>query len=231
MVQIDVPINTPVAAPARRPIADVWRRTANAATRWCVGAGVNPNAISCASVVLSAGAAICFAAALRAPALLLLAPVLCLSRLWLNMLDGMVAVAAGKASRRGEVFNELPDRVSDVLIFVGVAHSGLAAPLLGYWAAILALLTAYVGTLGQAVAGRREFGGVMSKQWRMFAFAPAAGGAAVALTFGAGDEPLRLAQVCMNGVLVLIVAGCVQTVVVRVAATMRRITETEGTDR
>ena len=74
------------------------------------------------------------------------------------MLDGMVALASGAASPRGEILNDLPDRVSDVLIFAGVAHSGLCNPFVAYWAAIFALLTAYVGTLGQAVAGRREFG-------------------------------------------------------------------------
>jgi hypothetical protein len=36
-------------------------------------------------------------------------------------------------------------------------------------AGYLALLTAYVGTLGQAVGARREFGGMMSKPWRMVA--------------------------------------------------------------
>ena len=83
------------------------------------------------------------------------------------MLDGMVAVAANKASRRGEILNDLPDRISDVIIFAGVAHSGLMNPIFGYWAAILAVLTAYVGLFGQALGVRREFGGVMSKPWRM----------------------------------------------------------------
>ncbi len=38
-----------------------------------------------------------------------------------------------------------------------------------FWllAAIVALLTAYVGMLGQAVGVRRQFGGIMSKPWRM----------------------------------------------------------------
>ena len=52
------------------------------------------------------------------------------------MLDGMVAVAAGKASARGEILNDLPDRVSDIVIFAGVAHSSLMNPIIGYWAAI-----------------------------------------------------------------------------------------------
>ena len=83
------------------------------------------------------------------------------------MLDGMVALAGGTASAAGEIVNELPDRVSDVIIFVGVAHSGLCNPISGYWVAILALLVAYVGTLGQAAGAQREFSGLMSKPWRM----------------------------------------------------------------
>ena len=101
------------------------------------------------------------------PWMLLLGPAFCYLRLWYNMLDGMVALASGKAGWRGEILNDLPDRISDVLIFVGVAHSGLNAVVSGYWAAILALLTAYVGMFGQAVGVQREFSGLMSKPWRM----------------------------------------------------------------
>src|SRR5438105_2817615 len=36
-------------------------------------------------------------------------------RLLCNLLDGMVAIEGGFRSRSGEVFNELPDRVSDVV--------------------------------------------------------------------------------------------------------------------
>ena len=68
-------------------------------------------------------------------ALLLPAVGFCYLRLWLNMLDGMVALASGTASRTGEIANELPDRISDVLIFVGVGHSTLCHPLGGYWVA------------------------------------------------------------------------------------------------
>src|SRR5258705_3570253 len=85
------------------------------------------------------------------------------------MLDGLVAFARGKASRRGEILNDLPDRISDIVIFVGVAHSGLMNPLIGYWAAILAVLTAYVGLFGQALGVQREFGGIMFKPLRMVA--------------------------------------------------------------
>jgi phosphatidylglycerophosphate synthase len=123
--------------------------------------------MSYASVVFAVAAAVCFWQSGAHPLLLMVAPVFCYLRLWCNMLDGMVAVAAGQASRRGEIVNDLPDRVSDVLIFAGAAQSGWMHWFFGYWAAILSLGTAYVGTLGQAVGGQREFSGIMSKQWRM----------------------------------------------------------------
>jgi phosphatidylglycerophosphate synthase len=134
------------------------------------------------------------------------------------MLDGMVALASGKASWRGEIINELPDRISDVLIFVGVAHSGFAAPVLGYWAAIAALLTAYVGTLGQAVGAKREFGGVMAKPWRMVWLHIGAWTTLGLLWCHRGDIRV-MALTALDWTCLIIIAGCVQTVWVR----LRRI--------
>ena len=198
---------------SRRPIGEGFRSTARFATALCVRLNIHPDAISYASVVAAGIAAICFWKSGLHPWLLLVAPLLCYLRLWFNMLDGMVALASGKASWRGEILNDLPDRVSDVLIFAGVAHSGWMNPFLGYWAAIFALLTAYVGMFGQAVGVQREFSGWMSKPWRM-----------VALHIGAWTTLARpLVQIDRFTILdltcLLIVAGCLQTMAVR----LRRI--------
>src|SRR3982751_5917690 len=106
---------------ARRPIADVFRATAHLATPWCVRAGIHPDTISYSSMLVAAAAAISFWRAGGYPVLLIIAPLFCYLGLGLNMIDGMVAVAAGKATLRGEILNDLPDRASDVMIFVGVA--------------------------------------------------------------------------------------------------------------
>jgi phosphatidylglycerophosphate synthase len=215
----------PYRPASRRPIAALLRRTGDLAVRWCVARGVHPDAVSYASVVAAAAAALCFwlSGPGRWPWLLIAAPLLCYVRLWLNMLDGMVALASGKASRRGEILNDLPDRVSDVLIFAGVAHGGWCHPLWAYWAAILALMTAYVGTLGQAVAGRREFGGVMSKPWRMVALHAGAWAtlAAVWARLPPVVGPLSYLDLACG----VIIAGCVQTIVVRLRATLRLLKE------
>ena len=196
---------------SRRPIAEMFRRTANAATKLCVHSGISPDVVSALSIVAAAAAAFSFWKSHDHPLLLIVGPLFCYLRLWFNMLDGMVAVAAGKASLRGEIVNDLPDRISDVIIFAGVAHSGWMHPAIGYWAAILALLTAYVGLFGQAIGGARQFGGIMSKPWRMVLltigswltfFAPSLGE-----TF---NHFTVLDWTCL-----IIIAGCLQTIMIR----------------
>jgi phosphatidylglycerophosphate synthase len=206
----------------RRPIAGLFRRTADAAVRVCVRLGIHPNWVSYSSMVAAAGAALCFWQGQAVPALLVPAVGFCYLRLWLNMLDGMVALASGKASRTGEIVNELPDRISDVLIFVGVAHSGFCHPLGGYWAAIFALLTAYVGTLGQAVGVQREFSGLMTKPLRMVVLHVGAW-----VTLGLlwwADGQIRYGRLTvLDWTHIVIVAGCVQTIVIRLVRIVRAL--------
>src|ERR1051326_2326200 len=207
---------------SRRPIAEVFRRTAHSTVRLCVRLDIHPDLVSYASIVAAAGAAVCFWWARTVPALLLIGVILCYVRLWLNMLDGMVALASGKASRSGEIVNELPDRISDVLIFVGVAHSGLCHPFGGYWVAIFALLTAYVGMLGQAVGVQREFSGVMAKPWRMVLLHLGAW-----LTLGLlwwGNGRIRYGGLTvLDWTHLVIIAGCVQTVWIRLVRIMHSL--------
>ena len=199
---------------SRRPIAVVFRQTAGFATRFCVRHGIHADAISYLSIVASLIAAICFWKSGARPWLLIIAPLFCYLRLWFNMLDGLVAFAAGKASSRGEILNDLPDRISDIVIFVGVAHSGFMNPLIGYWAAILAVLTSYVGLFGQALGVQRQFGGVMSKPWRMVALHCGAW-----LTFFLAPQSSATFTI-LDWTCLVVIAGCVETIVVR----LKRIT-------
>ena len=207
---------------SRRPIAQIFRRTAEAATQLCVRLQIHPDAISYASVVAALAAALCFWRSQNAPSLLLVAPAFCYLRLWLNMLDGMVAIAAGKASCRGEILNDLPDRISDVIIFAGVAHSSWMNPILGYWAAIFALLTAYVGTFGQAIGARREFNGWMAKPWRMVAVHLGAWCTLALLWWNNGGIRFNYLTV-LDWTCVMVIAGCAQTMVVRLKRIMATI--------
>ncbi|HLC04595.1 MAG TPA: hypothetical protein VJK02_16295 [Anaerolineales bacterium] len=208
----------------RRPISDFFRRTGRGTVRVCMNWGIHPDVISYLSIVASAGAGLCFWNAKAFPVLLIVGPILCYVRLWLNMLDGMVALASGKASWRGEILNDLPDRISDVLIFMGVAHSGLNAPLGGYLVAIFALLTAYVGMLGQAVGVQREFSGIMAKPWRMVALHIGAW-ITLGLSWWGDGRILYGGWMILDWTHFIIILGCVQTIWVRLTRIMRALRE------
>lgn len=234
---------------SRRPIADRFRKTAHGAVQLCVSLRIHPDVISYLSIVAAALAAVCFWKAAIAPWLLILGPAFCYLRLWFNMLDGMVALASGKASWRGEILNDLPDRVSDILIFVGVAHSGLCHVVSGYWAALFAVLTAYVGMFGQAVGVQREFSGIMAKPWRMVTLHVGSWVAlglgwfhakkdwglispdgTIAVGFSTGltwavRHPSWLGLTVLDWTCVVVIVGCVQTIVIRLSRIFRALRE------
>ena len=135
-------------------------------------AGVSANSISIASGAcgIAAGAALFLTRITPFPqqrALWLAAAAFIQLRLIANLLDGMVAISSGKASAVGEMFNELPDRISDAATFVGLGYAAGAMPVLGWVAAILAGITAYVRTFGKSVGAGSDFSGPMAKQHRM----------------------------------------------------------------
>jgi phosphatidylglycerophosphate synthase len=140
------------------------------------------------------------------------------------MLDGMVALASGKASWRGEILNDLPDRISDVLIFAGVAHSGFNSVISGYWAAIFALLTAYVGLFGQAVGVQREFSGVMAKPWRMVMVHIGSWITLALIWWGDGQIYWGKLSV-LDWTCVVVISGCIQTIWSRLVRIMRALRE------
>ena len=169
----------------RRPI---WARSTMAArvvARGLAGMGVSANAISLASLGFAALAALCL---LLAPvvgsALYLLAAIFVPLRLLANLFDGMVAVEHGKASATGPIFNELPDRIADVLVLAATGHAAALVPgsgavadwsvPFGWLAGALALLTAYVRELGRALGAPADFSGPFAKQQRMWVVIAAA---------------------------------------------------------
>jgi phosphatidylglycerophosphate synthase len=213
---------TDYAPASRRPIAGLFRRTAHGAVRIAVRLGIHPDLISYASIVSAAIAGTLFLRSGNHPRYLGLGVAFALLRLWLNMFDGMVALAAGKASKRGEIINDLPDRISDVLIFVGMSHSGWCSPYGGYWVAMSALIVAYVGLFGQAVGVQREFSGVMAKPWRVVVLSIGAL-ATMVLVLRGQDVWFGGNNSIIDWCHYVILAGCVQTVVVRLSRIFRAL--------
>jgi phosphatidylglycerophosphate synthase len=116
----------------------------------------------------------------------------------------------------------LPDRISDVLIFVGAAHSGWMHPLFGYWAAMVSLGVAYIGTLGQAVGVQREWSGVMSKPWRMVALHFGAWLSYALFRWNNGDTHIAMFGALEWACLVVIIGG-IQTSAQRLGRILRAL--------
>jgi phosphatidylglycerophosphate synthase len=208
----------------RRPIPARSNRLSVRAARWLADAGVQPNHISIASIVIAAAGAACLILsrqqtdAVRYPLLLIAAAAIPL-RLLCNMLDGMVAVEFGKASPTGNVYNELPDRIADAVLLVGAGyavreHDWVAA--LGWSAALLAVVTAYVRTLGAALGVPQDYSGPMAKQQRMALLAVACVGAAIEVAVGGDGYALTTA-------LTIITAGAGLTAALRTRRLLRAL--------
>ena len=199
----------------------MFRATARGAVNVAVRAGIHPDVFSYGSIVAAGAAGVLFWQSARHPKYLVLGVAFALLRLWLNMFDGMVAVAAGKASKKGEIINDLPDRVSDVVIFVGMAHSGWCHRLPAYWVAIMALLVAYVGLFGQAVGVQREFSGIMSKPWRIVVLSIGAVATSIMVHL---DGPYWFGSwLFLDWANFVILAGCAHTIMVRLVRIFRAL--------
>lgn len=152
----------------RRPIAARRLRPVILLVDRLVAWRVSPDAISLAGLGcgLLAGASFACVAWRPAPGWWLLGAALVGLRLLANMLDGMVAVGRGVASRIGELYNEAPDRVSDTAVLIGVGVAG-GSVAWGCAAALAAMATAYVRAVGKSMGVPGLFGGPMAKQQRM----------------------------------------------------------------
>ncbi|MGE0733653.1 MAG: CDP-alcohol phosphatidyltransferase family protein [Alphaproteobacteria bacterium] len=138
---------------------------------WLIAHGKTANEISVAGLAFAVVAGACFVAtawATASPWLWLLGALLVQFRLLANMLDGMVALATETQSRLGEIFNEVPDRLADIAVLVGLGYAHGGTPWLGWAAALAAVLTAYLRIAGVAAGAPADFRGPMAKPHRMF---------------------------------------------------------------
>ena len=161
---------------ARRPLKSRNTRWAVRCAQILIRFHVRPNHISILSVVFAALAGVSFLLLNRiggsVQIVLFLTAAACIQlRLLCNLLDGMVAIEGGVRSPAGDVFNELPDRISDVVVLVPIGYALPNLPWareLAWSAALLAVLTAYIRALGASLKMPQDFSGPMAKPQRMF---------------------------------------------------------------
>lgn len=132
-----------------------------------------------------------------------------------NIFDGVLAVETGKASRIGVLYNEVPDRISDIAILAGAGYAIGSHVTLGWAAALGSLATAYLRVQVQLAGASPDFSGPMAKPARMTVLCLAAGlvifapGQGWSLQIG----PSLLGPIGLS--LAIIVAGTFLTSIVR----------------
>jgi phosphatidylglycerophosphate synthase len=204
---------------ARRYLKTREKPWAQKLARWIGGTGMTPNMISVASILFAIFGAWCLMSASN------YACKSCATWVWMgavagiqlrllcNLLDGMVAIEGGRKSITGGLFNEVPDRIADPVLLMAAGYSNafvvklLGIPL-GWVAAVLALMTAYIRVLGGTLGVTQSFIGPMAKQHRMFVLTLACLGSIVELWTRKDGKP---AEMVMTGALAVIVVGSVVT--------------------
>jgi phosphatidylglycerophosphate synthase len=160
--------------PNRRPIKMRSTRWAQALAATFAKLGVRPNQVSLFSVACALIGAGLFLTEAFGPgsSWILIGAALCIQlRLLANMLDGLIAVEGGHQTKLGELYNEIPDRIADVLFLASAGYASTHAALgvaLGWSASVLAVGTAYIRALGARRGAAQDFCGPVAKQQRMF---------------------------------------------------------------
>lgn len=202
----------------RRQLATRRAGWAVALARWLARRGVRPNAVSVAGIGFAAAAAVAFALVpdlareARAGALVAAAAGIQL-RLLCNLLDGMLAVEEGLQSKTGDIYNEVPDRVADILILLGAGYAARDLDYgvtLGWAAALAAVLTAYIRVFGGSIGATQHFIGPMAKQHRMFTLT-------VATLLAAGETLAGFPPRVIRIGLAVVIAGSIVTAFRRIA--------------
>ncbi|MEO0514720.1 MAG: CDP-alcohol phosphatidyltransferase family protein [Planctomycetota bacterium] len=165
-------------------------------------------------------------------------------RAFCNLLDGMVAVKSETASPVGELYNEVPDRISDILMLVGLGYAAgeslvfgrtVATAELGWIAATVAVLVAYVRAQAAVSGAGQDFAGLMSKPIRMQIVAAACvymacAPSVLSMAFwgpkvSVGDKMMVPTWGVPQAMLILIIVGGLATAAGRLLRASRRLRE------
>jgi phosphatidylglycerophosphate synthase len=198
----------------RRPLKSRSTAWAQFLAGVLVRAGASPNAISVTSIVFAALGAWLLVGFANPVALVCAA--LCIQlRLLCNLLDGMVAIEGGRKSATGALYNEIPDRIGDSLLIVALGYAA-GTPVLGWFGALAAAVTAYIRVLGGALGQAQDFRGPMAKPHRMAV-------ATLGCFFGAIELAIRGSHWALSAAIWIIAVGATLTCATRARAIAQRL--------
>jgi phosphatidylglycerophosphate synthase len=218
---------------ARRYLKTRDKAWAKKLAAWLARIGVSPNVISMLSLVFAIVGAVCIMKVSEYPSkacatLIWAFAAICIQlRLLCNLLDGMVAIEGGRQSPLGPLFNEVPDRLADPILLMAAGYCNdwvvkVGDIPVGWVAAVLSVLTAYIRVLGGTLTGTQSFIGPMAKQHRMAVLTLACLGSIVELWV---RKDAKWAEGVMKYALTTIAVGCVITCFVRLCVIARQLRE------
>lgn len=85
----------------------------------------------------------------------------------LDLMDGKMARLHGKETPYGDFLDHAIDRFSDVLLLAGLSFSPWGDVRVGFVAALMTLLSSYIGTQAQAVGAGRIYAGFLGRADRL----------------------------------------------------------------
>lgn len=202
----------------RRPLKSRQWRIFQRFAAWLANSGITPNAISVASIFFAVAAGGCLGATNQCESIVirrcfwLFSGVFIQFRLIANLMDGMVAIEGGKKSAVGDLYNEVPDRLSDPAILIGAGFAWGSCPLIGLTSALVAVFVAYVRAIGASAGVGQVFLGPFAKQQRMALMTLVCGASAL---LPMSWQPINASTgigICGGALMVLILGGIVTAV-------------------
>ena len=142
--------------------------------------GITPNAVSIIGLAAGIIAGLLFASTsffepgIHQRMIWLLACAAVLFRGACNILDGVMAVETGMSTPVGLLWNEVPDRISDAAALIGAGYAFGGVPVLGWGAALVAVLVSYIRVQCRVAGLPMDYSGPMAKPMRMLVVCGAA---------------------------------------------------------
>ena len=85
-----------------------------------------------------------------------------------DILDGEIAKKYKRTSKLGDFLDHTLDRLSDIVILLGITWSTYVPDFYGYLLIIMTLLISYLGTQAHALTKKRDYGGLIGRADRLF---------------------------------------------------------------
>jgi phosphatidylglycerophosphate synthase len=201
----------------RQPHASPGSGLAGALAGRAASAGITLDAVPVFTVVFSILAAVCLMTASDVTSSHWLASLVWLGAAACIVLRQLCSMIGGRMAKpaAGGLFVEVADRIADMIILMAAGYSNdwvvkLAGIPLGWVAAVLAMMTAFIRAQGAALTGTQTFAGPMARPHRMIVIALACLGALVEQWTSNDGKVEHVMQAALAVIIVGSAITCVQ---------------------